>query len=660
MHHSCGNGSCCSPSKLWRQLQTIVRTGNEQDFVRLCGEGRAPHVARVLLSQRLVNDPAMYPASNKHRVLQLNLPSQQQQLKANRLFGTSVRDLNALQMALFLRHEAMARSILEFLKASSSPKELGQFVNHTWGQKNSSLHLAAYWGMVSLVRLLLECGAETTVRNARQRGALDGCTNLACIQLLQPSQSSAITTTTITNTHSLDSTPINNKRQQSTATAALPRTSMLLKKAVQHVAELPMDALLTDDAEQPRLRNTPMAIDNRTVSNNTKPPLVFSSSTSSSSFSSLSSLEEPSSPGVPSMLLLSSKTHRQLPTPTDLVFLEDDFHGNQQKQHSWMPSSPITPPLTPLSPMSPDYLDDDFSSNDDNRRIVSFSPNPMDQPTPICHRHLLHPPLPLRSPPPPMRSPSATPEEDQNDDDLEVDSKETIFTAAAGTSPSSSLSPTGIMINKKKKNTSLQSTSTHSKPTKSVRFRPDIVLLDTCVRGDVDDLLHQIKQHQQSYSKSSSVILKEWQDLYTMSSQSSSSSSPPPTSLLHVALLHRQEKMVKCLISLGIDVNATDRDGWTPLHYASTLQLWSTVEALCQHPDILLHAKTNNGLKVFDCPRALVDQRRCRSKQLKRTRLWLWYLSILCIALIERAIKRQQQQQQQQQPMTDLPHFCMV
>ncbi|SAM02492.1 hypothetical protein [Absidia glauca] len=640
MHHSCGNGSCCSPSKLWRQLQTIVRTGNEQDFVRLCGEGRAPHVARVLLSQRLVNDPAMYPASNKHRVLQLNLPSQQQQLKANRLFGTSVRDLNALQMALFLRHEAMAQSILEFVKASSSPKELSQFVNHTWGQKNSSLHLAAYWGMVSLVRLLLDCGAETTVRNARQRGPLDGCTNLACIQLLQPSQSSTITTTTTTNTHSVDLTPINNKRQQSTATAALPRTSMLLKKAVQHVAELPMDALLTDDTQQPRLRNTPMAIDNSTVNNNSKPPLVFSSSTSSSSFSSLSSLEEPSSPGMSSMLLLSSKAaHRQPPTPTDLVFLEDDFHGNQQKQRSWIPPSPITPPLTPLSPMSPDYLDDDYSSNDGDRRIVSFSPNPMDQPTPICHRHLLHPPLPLRSPPPPMRSPSATPEDDHNDDDLEVDSKDTTFTAATGAPPSSSFSPTGIMINKKKKNSNLQSTSTQSKPTKSVRFRPDIVLLDTCVRGDVDDLLHQIKQHQQSSSKSSSVILKEWQDLHTISSQSSSSSSPPPPSLLHVALLHRQEKMVKCLISLGIDVNATDRDGWTPLHYASTLQLWSTVEALCHHPDILLHAKTNNGLKVYDCPRALVDQRRCRT-------------------LIERAMKRQQQQQQQ--PMTDLPHYCVV
>ncbi|KAI8339409.1 hypothetical protein BC941DRAFT_511776 [Chlamydoabsidia padenii] len=619
MHHSCGNGSCCSPSKLWRQLQTIVRTGNEQDFERLCGEGRAPHVARVLLSQRLVNDPALYPASNKHRVLQLNLPSQRQQPQVIRLFGTSVRDLNALQMALFLRHETMARSILEFLKVNSTSKELCQFVNHTWGQKNSSLHLAAYWGMTSLVRLLLECGADTTLRNARQRGPLDGCTNLTCIQLLQPSQSPTITTTT--KPTCVDT----NKRHQSTTTtntattAALPRTSMLLKKAVQHVAELPLDALLTDQQQQQQQQQqqhcyltTPMKIDNSnaitnatTINNNKKPPLVFSSSTSSSSFSSLSSLDEPASPGLSSLLLSSPKT----PTPTDLVFLGDGYHGNQQKhqqqQQSWMPASPISPPLTPLSP---DYNGEEYNNRDGNQFITSFSPNPMDQPTPICYRHLLHPPPPLRSPPPPIRSPSM----DDDDDDEEE----------------ATITPTNDMIINSGNLKSTLEIKNRSKSPKSVRFTPDVVLTDICARGDVDDLLHQIKQHQKLSSKSASVILKEWQQLV-----------PSQSSVLHLALLNRQEKMAKCLISLGVDVNATDQDGWAPLHYASILQLWSTVEVLSNHPDILLHAKTNNGLKVYDCPRALVDQRLCRT-------------------LVERAIKRQQQQQQQQNHhMTDLTRY---
>ncbi|CAO3600021.1 unnamed protein product [Absidia cylindrospora] len=612
MHHSCGNGSCCSPSKLWRQIQTIVRTGTEQDFVRLCGDGRAPHVARVLLSQRLVNDPAMYPASNKHRVLQLNLPHQQ----LVRLFGTSARDLNALQMALFLRNESMARTILEFLQDCLSTKELAQFVNHSWGQKNSSLHLAAYWGMVSLVRLLLECGADSTHRNARQRGPLDGCTNLACIQLLQPT---SINTTT--------TSPTTKRRPSPTPTPTmatpLPRTSMLLKKAVQHVAELPMDSLLTDDhyQQQHRHRITPIVTDNNnnhepTINTNNKPTLVFSSSTSSSS---LSSLDEPSSPGSP-LLFLSSKPSRQ-PATSDLVLLNDEndveYLGKQQQQ-CWMPSSPMTPPMTPLSPTSGYHGDHDDDLDDDrhdNRRSMTFSPNPMDQPTPMCHR-LLRPPFPLRSPPPPIRSPSVADDEEEDDDD---DNETNLL-------PPTPTSPTGIMCNNNKK-------PPLPKKIKSVRFSPDIVLFDACVRGDVSDLTDLMKQQQnQQPSKPTSLILQEWEQQHFFTSRSAS-----PSSMLHIALLHRQEKMAKYLISVGADVNATDQDGWTPLHYAATLQLWPTVDVLAHHPDILLHMKTNNGLKVYDCPRALVDQRRCRT-------------------MIERAARKHQQQQSPK----PLPQPCLV
>lgn len=652
MHHSCGNGSCCSPSKLWRQIQTIVRTGNEQDFVRLCGDGRAPHVARVLLSQRLVNDPAMYPASNKHRVLQLSMPNQQ----LLRLFGTSARDLNGLQMALFLRNEVMAKTILEFLQDSLSPKELAQFVNHSWGQKNSSLHLAAYWGMVSLVQLLLECGADTTHRNARQRGPLDGCTNLACIQLLQSSSinttSTNTTTTTTTTTKRRPSsamTPTTPPMPTPTMATPLPRTSMLLKKAVQHVAELPMDSLLTDDHyqqhhhHQHRHRITPIIIDNNNNNNdnmNTKPTLVFSSSTSSSS---LSSLDEPSSPGSP-LLFLSSKSPRQPPTP-DLVLVDDDdddddtvdYHEKRRQRQCWTPPSPMTPPMTPVSPTSGYHGDHDDIFDHDKRSIASFSPNPMDQPTPICHRPL-RPPFPLRSPPPPVRSPSVAGEDDEDDDSDNgcIDENDDNHTAPdLLTSTPTSL--TSIMCNSAKKKDANATTNNNNTPKiiKSVRFSPDIVLLDACVRGDVGDLKNLMKQQQKQHpAKATSVILREWQQQHFAASPSTASSS-----MLHIALLHRQEKMARYLVSLGADVNATDQDGWTPLHYAATLQLWSTVDALAHHPDILLNMKTNNGLKVYDCPRALVDQRKCRT-------------------MIERAAKKHQQQQLSLPK--PLPQQCLV
>ncbi|KAI9299883.1 ankyrin repeat-containing domain protein [Cunninghamella echinulata] len=587
--HSCGNGTCCSPSKLWRQLQNIIRTGNEQAFSELCGdEDRARHVARVLFRQRLDNDPSMYPASHKHRVLQLEDITYDQKLQFKHYFGTSVKDLNGLQLALFFKKESFAKKLLNFLyhhqeQQQLSSNEFQSFINHTWGNKNTSLHLACFLGMPSLVALLLKLGAHPNPINLKNYGPLDGCTNNQCIQLIKKNKKNNLSPIKTTKTatvqkqrqpSSLEFKPLSihlYPQQQLQPQKDLAQTSMLLKKAVQQVSELPMDHLLSANL----------------TTTTAKPSLVFSSSTSSSSsFSSASSLDDQQQ----------QQQRQQLPslppsplTPTTPDLILDDGYSF----HCWSP--PLTPP--PSSSMKSFNINDTTSS--------------LPQPDPSYYR-TIRPPMPLKSPPPPP-SPTSFQEEEEEEEEKEdgqVQDVDNIYqdqkekeSAIASSSP--------------KLTSILKDPTTATLKKKRVSFQPDILMVDICKQGNVNDLIHLIKDHldndddeDSDFSLSSSLFLKWQQDYF--SKEGTMKTLP---SMLHLAVLHNNEKMVHFLIYklIGINVNALDQEGFTPLHYAATLGLWKLVHLLAHHPKIVLNLKTKNGLTIYDCPRTLFDKRKCKN-----------------------------------------------
>ncbi|SAL96666.1 hypothetical protein [Absidia glauca] len=150
----CTSATCCSPSRIWRSVQLLIGENNQQGLFDLCHDPvRGPHVLDVVVSSRLANNPALYLASNKHRVLRLDPDGVA-------LFGKSATDLNALQMALFYRHEEVACVLLELVRDHAVARDRRLFVTHTWGKRNDSLALACYLGMAKVVKLLLEMGVK--------------------------------------------------------------------------------------------------------------------------------------------------------------------------------------------------------------------------------------------------------------------------------------------------------------------------------------------------------------------------------------------------------------------------------------------------------------------------------------------------------------------
>ncbi|KAI8373141.1 uncharacterized protein BYT42DRAFT_500355, partial [Radiomyces spectabilis] len=192
-HHKqpCTSATCCSPSRLWRAVQTYISTDAKQDLVQLCqDENRGPHVLRVLLTSRLNNDASLYPASHKHRVIQFDASVRP---KAVALFGKSATDLNALQLAIFYRRENLAIWLLKYLRPRCSSAEFKMFLHHVWGHKNTSLHLACFFGMHRLVQLLLDMGMAPSIKNARHLTPADCCmNNQECLALLQKSQAPTV------------------------------------------------------------------------------------------------------------------------------------------------------------------------------------------------------------------------------------------------------------------------------------------------------------------------------------------------------------------------------------------------------------------------------------------------------------------------------------
>ncbi|KAI8071496.1 hypothetical protein BC940DRAFT_234410, partial [Gongronella butleri] len=171
----CNSASCNSPSRLWRSIQLLIADKNKQDLIKLCqqdGASSTDAVLQVILRSRLANDASYYPASHRHRVLQLPQGS----VSSHGTLGRSVADLNALQLAMFHGQEAIACYFVSWVGQHGSKNEVSLFLNHLWGQRNNSLHLACFLGMPRLAKLLLDAGVPADSVNGKLKTPLDCCT----------------------------------------------------------------------------------------------------------------------------------------------------------------------------------------------------------------------------------------------------------------------------------------------------------------------------------------------------------------------------------------------------------------------------------------------------------------------------------------------------
>lgn len=170
LHKGCNSASCCSPAKLWRTLQSLVKGDDKKELIKFFKDDRLEHIVRVALTSRISNDAALYPPSQQHKVIRLTATRE-----SMLCLGKSSTDLNLLQLALMTSSESMVMTLLAQLKLHASPAELKHFVNHVWGQGNTSLHLAVFLKRHSVVKALLDLGCLSDVSNARNKRAVDCC-----------------------------------------------------------------------------------------------------------------------------------------------------------------------------------------------------------------------------------------------------------------------------------------------------------------------------------------------------------------------------------------------------------------------------------------------------------------------------------------------------
>ncbi|KAI9315718.1 hypothetical protein BX666DRAFT_1813750, partial [Dichotomocladium elegans] len=164
---------CSSIPKIWMTIQNILATDDRQAWKSLTQDAdHIVHIKNALLMSRMSNDASFLPASSKHKVLQFEQP---RRTEAQIRFGKTATDLNALQVAMFHKNEALACQIVSFLRLHADPRELTSFLNHVWGNKNTSLHLACFLAMPRLVKLLLELGANPATLNGRKLTAAECC-----------------------------------------------------------------------------------------------------------------------------------------------------------------------------------------------------------------------------------------------------------------------------------------------------------------------------------------------------------------------------------------------------------------------------------------------------------------------------------------------------
>ncbi|KAJ3041053.1 hypothetical protein HDV00_009953 [Rhizophlyctis rosea] len=87
------------------------------------------------------------------------------ELDAYKFLGAYIGAVTALQLAILLGQDAIARDIIE--------RTLKDDLDIQFGGGNTALHLATFLGARDIVRLLLERGASTSVKNAKGFAPVD-------------------------------------------------------------------------------------------------------------------------------------------------------------------------------------------------------------------------------------------------------------------------------------------------------------------------------------------------------------------------------------------------------------------------------------------------------------------------------------------------------
>ncbi|KAI9245961.1 hypothetical protein BY458DRAFT_528301 [Sporodiniella umbellata] len=175
----CTPASYCSNARLWKAIQQFINNDERDAFKALCQDkNNAQHAVQVILGSRLSNDPLLY--SRTKTTVDPSL--------ADKFGKLSVTDLNALEISLLQhRHDSFAYWIVLLLKRHATPSQCKLFLNHQFGKGgNTALHLAAFWGMARLVRLMLQLGADPSIKNHRQLQPVDCAVQTELLHLLSP------------------------------------------------------------------------------------------------------------------------------------------------------------------------------------------------------------------------------------------------------------------------------------------------------------------------------------------------------------------------------------------------------------------------------------------------------------------------------------------
>ncbi|KAH9249592.1 hypothetical protein BASA81_012666 [Batrachochytrium salamandrivorans] len=87
------------------------------------------------------------------------------ELDAYKFLGAYLGPLTPLQFAVLLGHDSIARDIIE--------RSFKEDLDDTFGGGNTTLHLATFLGAKDLVKLLLERGANRSIRNSKGFAPVD-------------------------------------------------------------------------------------------------------------------------------------------------------------------------------------------------------------------------------------------------------------------------------------------------------------------------------------------------------------------------------------------------------------------------------------------------------------------------------------------------------
>ncbi|CAO3608449.1 unnamed protein product [Cunninghamella echinulata] len=138
---------------------------------------------------------------------------------------------------------------------------------------------------------------------------------------------------------------------------------------------------------------------------------------------------------------------------------------------------------------------------------------------------------------------------------------------------------------------------TDNNPQPRVHFDPKVILMETCIRGDLQELMDTLQS-----SKDLSWLFNHH-----------GYAGVHDRTLLQLALMNGHENIVHYLVNqIKVNVNQVDADGWTALHYAAALGRWKVAEYLASLNITDLFAQTDDGYLYEDCTGSRLNRIRCQ------------------------------------------------